>query len=141
LRVEFGTGFLSPETDAPKTNLRRYLRAETGTWRPPHARNGRKNGLQLDTPDEQKVAGLTAISQRPHSEWFRKAVVDVRRDCPNIEAGIEIIFTLAGFQAEMRICADKIKLEYFAGQSDADEIKRLLFDEIKCSDADAERML
>ena len=29
----------------PKRDLRRYLRAETGNRRPPHARNGRKNGL------------------------------------------------------------------------------------------------
>ena len=54
-RVEFGTGFLPPETGAPKRDLRRYLCAETGNRRPPHPRNGRKNGFSAC---ELSVAGF-----------------------------------------------------------------------------------
>ena len=52
---EFGTGFLLPETGAPKGASRRCLRAETGNRRPPHARNGRKNDLSAS---ELSVAGF-----------------------------------------------------------------------------------
>src|SRR6516162_7424324 len=36
-QIEFGTGFLPPETGPPKGARRRRLRAETGNRRPPHA--------------------------------------------------------------------------------------------------------
>src|SRR6516165_11589938 len=41
-----GTGFLPPETGAPKAPQRRYLRTETGNRRPPRARNGPKSSLR-----------------------------------------------------------------------------------------------
>src|SRR6516162_4416585 len=54
-QIEFGTGFLPPETGPPKGARRRRLRAETGNRRPPHARNGRKNGFSAS---ELSVAGF-----------------------------------------------------------------------------------
>jgi hypothetical protein len=55
---EFGTGFLPPETGAPKAPQRRYLRAETGNRRPPRARNSRKSGLRACKSLYLDFAGL-----------------------------------------------------------------------------------
>jgi len=84
--VEFGTGFLRPETGAPKGPLRRYLHAETRNRRPKRAKNRRKTGLSLSKLSTARfgrywVVGTTGNHFQVRSSTYRNPMDPTSRTC------------------------------------------------------------
>ena len=68
---------MSPETDAPKRDLRRYFRAETENQRPPHPRNGRKSGLSAGAPSVAGFGRLGGGRTRVRTDTYETALIDL----------------------------------------------------------------